>query len=61
MVDRKNIVGGGGETGAGARGIGGDRSSLARFTFHRAFIFLPFHYLRAWNRLAECQHCNVDV
>ena len=27
------------------------RPSLARFTFQRGFIFLPFHYLRAWCRL----------
>ena len=53
MVERKKIAGGGGETGAGARGIGEEEGgpSLAQFTFHRVFIFLPFHYLRALDRL----------
>ena len=50
------IAGRGGETGAGARGTGEEgipRPSPARFTFHRGFIFLLFHYLRAWNRQGE--------
>ena len=63
MVERKKIAGkGGGDWG----GNSGDwwrgklsllpsspisSLSLAQFTFHRGFIFLPFHYLRAWNRL----------
>ena len=40
MVERKKIAGGGGETGAGARGI--PCPSLARSTFHRVFSFSSF-------------------
>ena len=39
----------GGSAGDWGRGI--PRLSLARLTFHRGFLFHPFHYLRAWNSL----------
>ena len=37
------------------RGGIGEERSLARFAFHRGYIFLPFHHLRTWNRLAKQQ------